>query len=356
MSLSKDWAPPGETESDLWLERSNLDGMMLGCVAYGILFVLIVQALQSLWRKPRTGRRSWWLIIYVICILILATVGAGTNIKFIEMTYIDYRNYPGGPNAFTFDLYGTPINVADFTAFVLVNWLTDGMMVYRFSMIWNFKPFMIVFPILIFLGSVSMSISLLIGISSPGVGFWSASAARFTIAYWSLTLSLNVILTTLIVGRLWFMRRQMHSLFGKEYTRTYTSIMAMLIESASIVTVFDFIFVVSYARNSNVQNVVLPALGIGQAIGPMLIILRVANGRAWNKDTAAGTRTATGLTWNASGRKNASNTVVPLSELGNKSFGTHNTGSVTKTEGGFNSPSEYDLRAKTTAAAAEEAV
>ncbi|RDB26406.1 hypothetical protein Hypma_006563 [Hypsizygus marmoreus] len=326
MSLSKDWAPPGEIESDLWLERSTLDGKMLGCVAYGILFVLIVQALQSLWQKPRTpGQRSWWLILYVICILILATVGVGTNAKFIQMTYIDYRNYPGGPNAFTFDLYGAPINVADFTAFVLVDWLTDGMMVYRFSIIWNFKPFMIIFPILIFLGSVAMSISLLIGISSPGVGFWSASTARFGIAYWSLTLSLNIILTTLIVGRLWLMRCQMRSLFGEAYTCTYTSTMAMLIESAAIVTVFHFIFVVSYARNSNVQNLALPAVGVGQAIGPMLIILRVANGRAWNKDTAAGTRTATGPTWNASGQKNASNTIVPLSELGNKSFAAKTT-------------------------------
>lgn len=112
--------------------------------------------------------------------------------------------------------------------------------------------------------TLAMSISLLIGITKPGVGFWASSSARFTIAYWSLTLSLNVILTTLIAGRLWYMRQEIRGIFGKEHAKTYTSIMAMLIESASIITVFDLIFVVSYARNSNVQNLALPPLGVGQ--------------------------------------------------------------------------------------------
>lgn len=34
-SIPDSFAPPGESASDLWLERSNLDGMFLACVAYG---------------------------------------------------------------------------------------------------------------------------------------------------------------------------------------------------------------------------------------------------------------------------------------------------------------------------------
>lgn len=61
------------------------------------------------------------------------------------------------------------------------------------------------------------------------------------------------------------MRRQMYNLFGKEYTgHTYTSMMSMLIESASLVAVLDLIFVISYARGSNVQNLILPMFGVGQ--------------------------------------------------------------------------------------------
>lgn len=91
-----------------------------------MLFVLIIQALQALLARPRSGKRSWWLVAYVFVILALSTIGVGGNAKFIEMTYIDDRNYPGGPNAYTFDFYGTPINVMDFAACVLLNSIDDN--------------------------------------------------------------------------------------------------------------------------------------------------------------------------------------------------------------------------------------
>lgn len=33
--MSNPYAPPDESPSDLWLERSNFDGAVLGGVAYG---------------------------------------------------------------------------------------------------------------------------------------------------------------------------------------------------------------------------------------------------------------------------------------------------------------------------------
>jgi hypothetical protein len=44
----------------------------------------------------------------------LASIGFGGNAKFNQMTYIDDRNIPGGPNAFTAEFYATPVNMASF--------------------------------------------------------------------------------------------------------------------------------------------------------------------------------------------------------------------------------------------------
>lgn len=41
------FAPPGESANDLWLERSNLDGAVLGGVAYGMAFSCLQRPLPS---------------------------------------------------------------------------------------------------------------------------------------------------------------------------------------------------------------------------------------------------------------------------------------------------------------------
>ncbi|KZV78030.1 hypothetical protein EXIGLDRAFT_692990 [Exidia glandulosa HHB12029] len=56
----------------------------------------------------------------------------------------------------------------------------------------------------------------------------------------------------------------------------------MLVESAALYSAFSLIFIVAYGRNSPVQNLFLPPLAQIQCIAPLLILLRVAYGRAYN--------------------------------------------------------------------------
>lgn len=81
---------------------------------------MTVQCFIGLLRPTRGQKVNWWLIAYVSVIISMATIGLGTNIKFNEMTYIDYRDYPGGPNAFTVDFYSNWVNIFGFAAFVLL--------------------------------------------------------------------------------------------------------------------------------------------------------------------------------------------------------------------------------------------
>ena len=63
------------------------------------------------------------------------------------------------------------------------------------------------------------------------------------------------------------------------------SIASMLVESAMLYAVTGLIFIITYAINSNVQNLVLPVLSQMVCISPELIILRVAMGRAVSAST-----------------------------------------------------------------------
>lgn len=104
------------------------------------------------------------------------------------------------------------------------------------------------------------SICLLVSIERTG-GFWGKEAVKFGIAYWTLSISLNIIITVLIVARLILRRKRMRSALGDEHGHMYTSISAMLIESAALYSVWGLVFLITYAKNSAFNNILLPALG-----------------------------------------------------------------------------------------------
>jgi len=283
IDMSASFTPPGETSSDLWVERSNLNGVILSGVAYGILFVLATQAILLLLKPSRGKRIAWQLIAYICFLFTLATIGFAGNVKFNQMTYIDDRNIPGGPNAFTAQYYNDWVNILAFASYTVMSWAADALVLWRFVVVWNYKYWICVIPILIYLGAVSSSIALLVAMTKPGASFWSQIVVKFSIAYWSLSISLNIILTLLISGRLLFVRHRIETSLGTHHAQMYSSLVALLVESAALYSVTGLIFIISYARNSPFQNLVLPALGQIQGIAPVLILLRVAQGRAWSQ-------------------------------------------------------------------------
>lgn len=58
----------------------------------------------------------------------MGNVGNGTNIKVGEMTFVDNRNYPGGPNQF-FATGGGPIGLTCNVVYIINTWFQDGLLV-----------------------------------------------------------------------------------------------------------------------------------------------------------------------------------------------------------------------------------
>ncbi|KAG7452005.1 uncharacterized protein BT62DRAFT_275787 [Guyanagaster necrorhizus] len=324
--LEPSYAPAGESAADLLVERSNLNGMALSLVAYGILFTMAIQCYSGLLSmRARRGTTQWWLWIYVTTVLALATVAIGGNQKFTEMTYIDYRDYPGGPNAFTTDFYATPINLMCFI-YVSLGWFADGLVLYRFFVIYNRSIWVALVPAVLFLAGIGTSTGLVVSIAKSEESFWANSSVHFGIAYWTISVSLNVIFTCLIITRLLIIRRQVKAIIGSSHGTHYTSIVAILVESASLYSGWALVFLITYARNSWVQNILLPPLGQIQGIAPLLIIMRVVSGRAWSKSTDFNTSSMqfTPASYQRSGPTN----LVPLNHLSSCSHWTTETSAI----------------------------
>jgi len=130
-----------------------------------------------------------------------------------------------------------------------------------------------------------MSCLLLAQIELPSVGFFASSSTNFALTYWSISIATTLLLTVLIVGRLLVMRYRLRKVLSTEGNSPYTSLSSMLIESAFLYAVTALIFIITFAKNDPVQNLVLPVLGQVQSISPLLITLRIAQGRAWTRDT-----------------------------------------------------------------------
>lgn len=105
-----------------------------------------------------------------------------------------------------------------------------------------------------------MSILSVFQTSRPSASLWTAAGVQFSLPYFSISISLNVMLTLLLVSRLLYMSWELRRTFGADHAKVYVSIAAMILESGAPYAVVGLIFIITYARNSDVQDLALPVL------------------------------------------------------------------------------------------------
>ena len=94
-----------------------------------------------------------------------------------------------------------------------------------------------------------------------GNGLWTSSTITFAVPYCSVSVGINIAMTLAIAGRILYWRWIVARKTDSAQAKSYVSLAAMVIESGASYSVLGLIFIVSYARGSNVQNVVYQALG-----------------------------------------------------------------------------------------------
>ncbi|KAI0317230.1 hypothetical protein OF83DRAFT_1083743 [Amylostereum chailletii] len=274
---------PDEPESVLNSERGVLAGIGLGLAAWGVLLTLAIQCVSSLTPSLSSKPLHRYLFAYVFLMFSLGTIAIFTHLKWVQEFMIDNRNFPGGPLAYDAKFYANSLNITGVVCYFIMNWMADGLLLYRLFIIWNRRALVVAFPILMYLTSVSLSVVDLITLSHPGNSMFTDSAVNFGLLYWSFSISLNVVVTGLIVSRLLYMRRRLGHDGGRS-GKTYIGVSAMLIESAALYSLSAIVFLVGYSLRDPLQFAAEPVEVI-QGIAPLMIILRVANGQAVTDDS-----------------------------------------------------------------------
>ena len=98
--------------------------------------------------------------------------------------------------------------------------------------------------------------------SRPGSNIWNSVTIDFGVPYLSISVSLNLLLTLMIVTRLVLHNREIRTAMGAPsgLTGLYKAIITMLIESSALYAVNSLLFVGPWGAKNHAADIFLPIL------------------------------------------------------------------------------------------------
>ena len=97
--------------------------------------------------------------------------------------------------------------------------------------------------------------------SRPGSSLWSGVTVNFGLPYFTIACSLNIFLTLLIAGRLFWHSHNFKKLMPDSKPPTlYSNVITMVVESCAIYAVTSLLFIGPYAANNYASDIFLPLL------------------------------------------------------------------------------------------------
>ncbi|KAJ6503872.1 hypothetical protein C8R45DRAFT_924212 [Mycena sanguinolenta] len=313
-----------EDPGSLWYEQSNYRATHLAAVGYGLhvaVFAVVTYYTLQLRSSAASGtRKRMWIFWLAFNSLQFAfgTINLACSIAFNENAWINDRGYPGGPFSYLVEQGNIPFATLGNVASILASFLSDGMLLYRAGVLWDFAWYIVLPPALFFIACIILSVMTVIQLALPSV-----SLPQLSLAVWIVLMLLPIWLTILIAGRILFHRKTMIEVMGPEYARNYTGIFAIVVESALPFAIISIILLGLFGDKNTAQNLFVPLMVQFECIAPEMIILRVVMGRAWTQGTMSGDYAPdSDIHFVSPHRKSGAQSKLEQAELGTKSTGS----------------------------------
>ncbi|KAF9030271.1 hypothetical protein BJ165DRAFT_1535726 [Panaeolus papilionaceus] len=265
----------------IFFETTHFVALVLGLVAYGITTAVCVVCVYYLLTTSKNLRTALTWVSFVV----LAFSGATLNILGDVLAHINgwvlYRGFPGGPSSFFLQV--SVFGAADWATYLL-GILVDALLIYRVYMVYG-RWYIITLPVAMLLAAAALGPFFVLQISGRNHDWFSKHTLDFSIPYFAVELSLNILLTLLLVVRLWHMSRRVGKVLGKKHGKVYAGVARMIVESSLPYALVSLVLLVLFVKKNLGANVVIPLYVQIQCMTPTLIILRVCLGRAWDKNT-----------------------------------------------------------------------
>lgn len=261
------------------------DGAWAGA---GVDLVMYGMTLRQLARRRAAGGGYKFFLAFSTALMLLLTIDISVNAVWGEFMWINARDEPGGVPVFIATQLSNWYQAWGSSAAVGLVLLSDALLVsgrdwglgvectqrrvqiYRLFIIYGSNYYIIIFPILVYLGAtgkparcltlphadaapLALAILELVTSFTPGGFFFGAQSVNFGTPYYAMTIGLNILVTALICARLLALSRAVRATMGAENARLYTGVAAILVESAAPYSLVGIVFLVPYARGSLVS-------------------------------------------------------------------------------------------------------
>ncbi|KAH9895910.1 hypothetical protein C8Q73DRAFT_456890 [Cubamyces lactineus] len=260
-------------------------------ILYGVELVLYGMTMNALVKnRKKWSRTDKFYVWFSTALLFLITIYMSTEAVFGEEMWIVHQNTEGGPIQFLIDNADIWYQTMGTTASVILNLFSDALLIYRMYVVWT-SYYVIMFPCFLYVATIALGIIELYASGKPDADFFVGTAAQLGVAYYTTTISLNVIATGVICGRLVYLGRALEAARntqgrGKGVVR-YTGTLSIVVESALPYSMAGFAFLVAYGIESDISILFGALYGMFTCISPQLIVLRVVTGQGWTKDQTA---------------------------------------------------------------------
>ncbi|KZT20119.1 hypothetical protein NEOLEDRAFT_1076408, partial [Neolentinus lepideus HHB14362 ss-1] len=116
---------------------------------------------------------------------------------------------------------------------------------------------------------------------------FTAGIADFGTASFAISLALNILMTSLIAGRIYVLARRNAAVLSSRHTKQYMTIVGIILESGALFTAAQVVFLAIWHLSKAGHCTAWHFL---RCIVPTLIIVRVGSGSSYENTTALGSR------------------------------------------------------------------
>ncbi|KAI0710094.1 hypothetical protein C8Q76DRAFT_741007 [Earliella scabrosa] len=276
--------------------------------AYTVVFVLTIWVLLSRRRKSRPIQDPMlWIsvVMFAMASMVRLTTHYCSNIPIADSlrhafcmqhiainftriikAFITFRDAPGGPAAFFHQLseftqiFGSAVYVAQ-------TLIGDSVVLYRCYVVWGGDVRVVAGPFVLLLGCTACGVGILYSFARvvPEAEIFVAELQHWIVAFFSLTLATNIICTSLVAWRIWWMNRAIMDFA----THSYHPIIFLILESGAVYSATLTALLILYRTGSWFQYVLLDAISPIVGLVFSMIIIRIGLGITTMRGSAIAT-------------------------------------------------------------------
>ncbi|TFK55094.1 hypothetical protein OE88DRAFT_1732367 [Heliocybe sulcata] len=258
--------------------QGHLFGTVFEAGLYGIYLVLFIACLYIFRTSSRRYTRSNKIIMGTIWLMFcISTAHLGGTIQSLEAGFFDVR--PATPESY-FNDKSAWLNLMNKSLYGVNIIVGDSLLIYRLHVMYHSNHWIIIPPIMTVLATI-VTWGLLVWEFSrlaPGETAFAESVKKLAPAAFSLSLATNLIITALIVHRIWQAERRLRKAIQEADVSFYRALLANTIESCILYPIALVITLGLYGTGNNAQDVVTGPMTQIISITPTLLWMQVRLG------------------------------------------------------------------------------